>query len=91
MVNESGTIELNSFAGMEQSGCNWTLIAPRPGIFSLSIFVTRLNYFSFSLEEHVTLTIATLHVLSVYDTICFLKVSVSTLSRKFYKTFVTLI
>ncbi|KAG4066297.1 hypothetical protein HA402_000521 [Bradysia odoriphaga] len=31
MVNESGTIEMDSFHGMEQKNCNWTLIAPKPG------------------------------------------------------------
>ncbi len=32
MVNQSGTIELDSFSGMEEQSCNWTLIAPKPGI-----------------------------------------------------------
>lgn len=42
MVNESGTIELDSFNGMEEQSCNWTIIAPRPGIcffWSFVIFV----------------------------------------------------
>lgn len=80
MVNETGTIELDSFAGMEQQSCNWTLIAPRPGIFFVNYVILQLGNFLFSLEEHVTLTIATLNALSLFETACFVKVSVSTLT-----------
>lgn len=31
MVNESGKIEMDSFHGMGQNSCNWTLTAPTPG------------------------------------------------------------
>lgn len=31
MVNETGTIDMDSFHGMEERNCNWTLIAPKPG------------------------------------------------------------
>ncbi|KAJ6643392.1 Cubilin like [Pseudolycoriella hygida] len=29
LINESGTIEMNSFFGIDDSSCNWTLTAPR--------------------------------------------------------------
>lgn len=39
MVNESGIITLDSFNGMEQQSCNWTLVAPKPGILFVIGFV----------------------------------------------------
>ncbi|KAJ6642436.1 Cubilin like [Pseudolycoriella hygida] len=30
LINESGTIEMNSFYDIDSSSCNWTLIAPKP-------------------------------------------------------------
>lgn len=35
MVNQSGIIELNSFHGFDSLSCNWTLVAPKPGRYTL--------------------------------------------------------
>lgn len=34
-VNESGTIDMDSFNGLQDQSCNWTLIAPKAGIFEI--------------------------------------------------------